>query len=195
MHTSEYSKTITMQLSGINKTESISMFQFFSSKVLKLVPMITMDFSQANLTFDDDICLHRTKAAKPKIYLKLINTFLKEFKSVSEDFLLAYAFGWKAIAGTETSDGLALSGDYFNPELTFNKIEERYLKTVNQIEFALPPNHSYLFDKFAKLARVVQAEHLKNYFVHLHITPGLIEDYNKLVQTIVDEAKKSHGKH
>ena len=69
------------------------MFQFFSSKVLKLVPMITMDFSQANLTFDDDICLHRTKADKPKIYLKLINTFLKEFKSVSEDFLLAYAFG------------------------------------------------------------------------------------------------------
>ena len=55
---------------------------------------------------------------------------------------------------------------------------------MNRIEFALPPNHSEVFSKAENIAKMIKSERLKDYMVHLHITPGLIEDYTPLVENI-----------
>jgi hypothetical protein len=37
-------------------------------------------------------------------------------------------------------------------------------------------------------------EDLRRFLVHLHITPGLIEDYQELIKTIINQANKENGK-
>lgn len=86
--------------------------------------------------------------------------------------------------GATTSDCLALSGDYFNPQVKHKDLEHRYLKTVNKIEFALPPNHLKIFETLQKFIELSSECNSQHYFVHLHITPGLVEDYSNIVKLI-----------
>ena len=134
-----------MNIVQVSKIKSISMFSYFAAREIKVVPFFGLDFSQANLTFDDDIWLHRTKENKPKIYLDLLRKLTNAIRFFSTDYWISYAFGCKANANSSTSDCLALSGDYFNPHICIQDIENRYKATVNKIEFALPPNHSTVF--------------------------------------------------
>ena len=75
MYDKEYSKTFSLTLVGFKKVESMSVFKVLSNRKMKIIPFFGLDYSQANLTFDDDICLHRTKEDKPKVYLKIMEIF------------------------------------------------------------------------------------------------------------------------
>lgn len=194
MHSEEYSKTISFSITDMKRFQSIPVFKILSNRDMKIIPIFGLDFSQANLTFDDDICLHRTKEDKPKIYLKLMESFAKIMKPICVDYCIPYVFGCKATPGTPTTDCMALSGDNSRPEIKFEDIKKFYVKTVNKIEFALPPNHCEIFNKAEMLARIAKQEGLRNPFVHLHITPGLIEDYQALVKNICARADNSYGK-
>lgn len=119
----DYNKTLTWDIIGLQKIESISIFRYLSSKNMRILPIFGLDFSQANLTFDDDICLHRTKEDKPKVYLKILSKFFSVFYPICTDYSIPYAFGWKAMPGTSTSDWLALSGDYFKPEVKMKNLK------------------------------------------------------------------------
>lgn len=134
-----------MKIARFYKVKLISLFSYFASKEIRVLPFFGLDFSQANLTFDDDICLHRTKDDKPKIYLTLLSKLTDALKCCSTNYWISYAFGCKARTLSHTSDWLALSGDYFNPHINLEDIENRYKTTVNKVEFALPPNHSEIF--------------------------------------------------
>ena len=72
-----YAKTINLDIIGVRKIESVPIFQRLNSQMMKIIPVLGLDFSQANLTFDDDICLHRTKEDKPKIYMRIIDKFVE----------------------------------------------------------------------------------------------------------------------
>lgn len=194
MHSTEYSKSLDLNIVGLYRLSSIPVFRWISARNMKIVPVYGLDFSQANLTFDDDIWLHRTKEDKPKVYLKLLNKFTKAIAPLSAGYCFPYAFGWKAITGSTTSDWLALSGDYFSPQVHFEYLAQRYLKTVNKIEFALPPNHWAIFNKVEAFSKIAMKEDLRRFLVHLHITPGLIEDYQELIKTIINQANKENGK-
>lgn len=171
---SDYSKTLSMSIIGIYRVNSVSLFSYFAAKDVKLLPLFGLDFSQANLTFDDNICLHRTKEDKPKIYLKLLNKITEAINFWSTNYWLPYAFGCKAKPGAPTSNCLALSGDYFEPQINAEMIEQRYKTTVNKIEFSLPPNHWEIFEKTNKLNKMIKDEKLDLFMLHFHITPGLI---------------------
>ena len=84
---------------------------------MKIIPFFGLDYSQANLTFDDDICLHRTKEDKPKVYLKIMEIFNDFMDPLLPGYWIPYAFGCKAMPGAQTSDLLALSGNYFHPDV------------------------------------------------------------------------------
>ena len=99
-----FNKAMQMKVVAAFKKPSMSVFNFFSRTGLKVMPILGLDFSQANLTFDDDICLHRTKVDKPKVYLKIIQKFIEAIKPISNDFTLPYVFGCKPMPGTQTSD-------------------------------------------------------------------------------------------
>lgn len=69
-----------MTICKFYKVKLISIFSYFASKDIKILPFFGLDYSQANLTFDDDICLHRTREDKPKIYLSLLNKLTEALK-------------------------------------------------------------------------------------------------------------------
>ena len=163
-----------MDIVNLYRVNSVSLFSYFASKDAKVLPLFGLDFSHANLTFDDNICLHRTKEDKPKVYLKLLSKISEAIRFFSTNYWIPYAFGWKAKPGSPTSDWLALSGDYFEPQVNLDAIENRYRTTVNKIEFSLPPNHSEIFSKANKLVKLSKEEKLDVFLLHFHITPGLI---------------------
>jgi len=41
---------------------------------------------------------------------------------------------------------------------------------------------------------MIKIERLKDFMVHIHITPGLIEDYSELVQNIAKRAENIRSK-
>lgn len=87
---------------------------------------------------------------------------------------------------------MALSGDYFNPFVKHDDLKTRYLKTVNKVEVSLPPNHCKIFETVSKFVDISSTSLSEHFFVHLHITPGLVEDYTELIKCIestpVDQA-------
>lgn len=70
-----FEKVLKFSLIGFKKVESMSVFKILSQREMKIIPFFGLDYSQANLTFDDNICLHRTKEDKPKVYLKIMEIF------------------------------------------------------------------------------------------------------------------------
>ncbi len=86
MNDNNYSKAFDFAIVGFKKVESMSVFKVLSQREMKIIPFYGLDFSQANLTFDDDICLHRTKEDKPKIYLKIMEVFNKFMGPMFPDY-------------------------------------------------------------------------------------------------------------
>ena len=63
----------------IQSESYISLLEFFDISHIQVVPMIAIDFSLANLTFNDDQCLHSTKIEKQNDYRDIV-------KAISESF-------------------------------------------------------------------------------------------------------------
>jgi hypothetical protein len=51
---------------------ALSTFGFVQSGDLRVVPMIAIDFSLGNLTFEDNTCMHSTNPNKPNDYRDLL---------------------------------------------------------------------------------------------------------------------------
>lgn len=66
---------------------------------LKLVPVIAVDFSLANLTFDESCyCLHSLKVGQPNDYLDALRLVYRSYEKFSE-FMLPYGFGARTVSG------------------------------------------------------------------------------------------------
>lgn len=51
---SGYSKSLQMKIVSVSKKTTSSIFEYLKSGA-KIIPVLGLDFSQANLTFDDNI--------------------------------------------------------------------------------------------------------------------------------------------
>jgi len=69
-----------------------------------------------NLTFDENVCLHRTMIGKPNLYRDAVNTLTEIFKLISISQIISFGAGAKIIPKlTDTSKCFAFSKDLFNP--------------------------------------------------------------------------------
>jgi hypothetical protein len=83
--------------------------------VLEIVPIIGVDFSMSNLTFDDRKCIHSVNEDKDNEYRELMMTVSKAYKLISPTSLF-YGFGANSVAkNTEVSDLFSGTGDLLNP--------------------------------------------------------------------------------
>lgn len=64
---------------------------------LNIVPIIAVDYSLANLTFDErGYCLHSLKPGQPNDYIDVLKLVYESFQKFSE-FSLAFGFGARTV--------------------------------------------------------------------------------------------------
>ena len=83
---------------------------------LNIVPIIAVDYSLANLTFDESgYCLHSLKPGQPNDYLDVLRFVYDSFSKFSE-FSMAYGFGARTVQGDGPACNLfSMTGDFMNP--------------------------------------------------------------------------------
>ena len=104
---------------------------------LNIVPVVAVDFSLANLTFDESqYCIHTLKEGKPNDYMDCLKSVNKAFNYFSR-FILPIGFGARTIVTKKedpASNLFSMTGDFMDPFVENNKqlisCYEGTLKTV-----------------------------------------------------------------
>jgi hypothetical protein len=90
---------------------------FIVHKQLSIVPIVAVDFSLANLTFDDRKCIHTLKKGVQNDYIDALHSVYRAYRHFSP-FFCGYGFGGRLTGKHgKTSDCFAMNGDYFDPTL------------------------------------------------------------------------------
>ena len=82
----------------------ISVVSCIQSGDLRVVPIISIDFSMGNLTFSDDINLHSTNPDRPNDYRDLIKLIASSYANVTN--LPIFGFGAKTSKYSSKATGL-----------------------------------------------------------------------------------------
>lgn len=103
---------------------------------LNLVPIIAVDFSLANLTFDENqYCIHTLKPGAPNDYIVALRRIGKCFKYFSK-FMLSYGFGARTVQAGETPacNLFAMTGDVLDPfVLDDEELLNSYVGTIKSV--------------------------------------------------------------
>lgn len=92
-----------------------SFLDLIASQMLEIVPIISIDFSLSNLTFDERKCIHTVNEDNMNEYRDLLTAISKAFRQISPTSLF-YGFGANSVAKkTEVSDLFIGTGDMLNP--------------------------------------------------------------------------------
>ena len=120
--------------------------------MLEIVPIIGVDFSLSNLTFDDRKCIHSVNEDKINEYRELMDTVSKAYKRISPSSLF-YGFGANAVTKkTEVSDLFSGTGDLLNPVVMTDQLEREYYQCLRRVELNLPVNFAGLIEKGVQFA-------------------------------------------
>jgi len=156
----------------------------------KFIPIIAVDCSLGNLTFDSLKCMHHFDKIRPNYYieaLKAIESKITPFYSK----MFAYGFGAKIIPKkTKLSSCFSLNGNIFDPTLkNQEELVNSYIKTIKSVELCLPVNYTEVIKTAKELAQVelrnlkksyASTQHclptLSNYYVLYILTAGVLDD-------------------
>lgn len=113
-----------ISLKKIQCRRRTSFLNLVADQMLEIVPILGVDFSMANLTFDDRKCIHTVNEDKPNEYRDLLQAVSKSFKLISPSSLF-YGFGANTVSKvTEVSDLFAGTGDLLNPIVMTDTLEK-----------------------------------------------------------------------
>ncbi len=166
---------------------------------VKLVPIVAVDCSLGNLTFDNLKCMHHFDKIRPNLYIEALNAVeSRAFPFYSK--MLGYGFGAKIIPKkSRLSSCFALNGNIFDPAVkTRDDLVNSYIKTIKSVELCLPVNYSEVIKTAKGLARLELQEFnrryrysqhdlnssgtnavtsmLQNYYVLYILTAGVLDD-------------------
>jgi len=116
-------------------------------------PIIAIDFSLANLTFDAESCLHSTKTDKRNDYRDIIKLICKSYKGV----LNVPIFGFAAKTTKPSpypADFFPLSMQLKNPFISNVEphLDDVYSECLKKIELATPIKLARFFDFIKSLS-------------------------------------------
>lgn len=91
----------------------------YMKKSINIVPVMAVDFSLANLTFDENqYCTHTLKDGAPNDYIDCMKSVQKGFHHFYR-FMISYGFGARTMKygkkEIDTSNLFSLTGDYCDP--------------------------------------------------------------------------------
>jgi hypothetical protein len=89
---------------------------------INIVPIIAVDYSLANLTFDENCyCLHSLKPGQANNYLDTLRLTFRSYEKFA-DYMLAYGFGARTVAGDGPACNLlSMSGDFTKPYIEYEE--------------------------------------------------------------------------
>jgi len=88
-------------------------FDLIIKNGLNIVPIVAVDYSLANLTFDEkQYCIHTLKQGAPNDYVEVLKRVANSFKYFSK-FMLAYGNGARTVSGEGPAcDLFSMTGDF-----------------------------------------------------------------------------------
>jgi hypothetical protein len=107
---------------------------------LNLVPIIAVDYSLANLTFDENCyCIHTLKQGAPNDYVDCLKRICKSYKLFSK-FMLSYGFGARTVNGEGPACNLfSMTGDFMDPFVDGEEeLYKSYVGTIKSVKLGLP---------------------------------------------------------
>ena len=120
--------------------------------MMEVVPLIGIDYSMSNLTFDERKCIHSVNEDKPNEYRNLLSVVSKAYKLISPTSLF-YGFGANSVTKvTEVSDLFVGTGDLLNPIVMTDNLEKEYYKCLRRCELNAPVKFSRLIAKAVEFA-------------------------------------------
>ena len=160
--------------------------------MVEVVPLIGIDYSMSNLTFDERKCIHSVNEDKPNEYRDLLSAVSKEYKLIAPTSLF-YGFGANSVTKvTEVSDLFVGTGDLLNPIVMTDNLEKEYYKSLRRCELNAPVKFSKLIAKAVEFAehsvehfldedsfeekKYEEVGHSLTYFVVYIFATGLIDD-------------------
>ena len=124
--------------------------------MLEIIPMVGIDYSMSNLTFDERKCIHSVNEDNPNEYRDLMSCISKAYKQMSPSTLF-YGFGANSVPHlTEVSDLFSRTGDLLNPIVMTDHLEQAYYSCLKKIEINLPCHFSSVIAKAVEFANQAQ---------------------------------------
>ena len=132
-----------------------SFIDLYIKNCLNIVPIIAVDFSLANLTFDDkNPCLHTLKEGAPNDYIDCMKSVSKSFHYFSR-FTLPVGFGGRYLTnGSGPATNLfAMTGDFEDPFVdNINQLTDCYTGTIKNVQLTGPIIYKEVFKFVCDLA-------------------------------------------
>jgi hypothetical protein len=120
--------------------------------MLEIVPIVAVDFSMSNLTFDDRKCIHTVNEDNQNEYRDLISSVSRAFRQISSSTLF-YGFGANSVkTKTEVSDLFIGTGDLLNPVVMTDHLEQAYYQCLKKVELNLPVHIAKVVAKAVEFA-------------------------------------------
>jgi len=120
-------------------------------------PLIAIDFSLANLTFQADQCLHSSKLDKPNDYRDILQLICDSYSNNLNIPIFGYAAKTSKLA-PDQADLFPLSKDLRNPFISNNveAIDEAYSSCLKDIELSTPIKLNPLLNMIKRLGQIVR---------------------------------------
>ena len=103
----------------IQNCNIMPLFSFMDYKIhrdINIVPIVAIDYSLTNLTFDNENkCIHTLKPGVRNDYISVISAVERAYKNISK-FAMGYGMGAKIVKKYgQTSDCFSMTGNIFSP--------------------------------------------------------------------------------
>jgi hypothetical protein len=131
---------------------ALSTMGLIQSGDLRVVPVIAIDFSLANLTFEDNTCMHSTNPNKPNDYRDLLQMFTQSYANVLNLPIFGYGAKTSPLAA-KNSPLFPLSRSIRNP-FTPNQtvmLDQMYSDCLSMLELAVPVNLTPMLQFFKQI--------------------------------------------
>jgi hypothetical protein len=172
-----------------------SFIDLYMKKSINIVPIIGIDFSLANLTFDENqYCNHTLKPGQPNDYVDCMKSVQETFDAFSR-CMLGYGFGARTVLHKDgpTCNLFSLNGDFTNPFIyTQDDLISSYSNTLKNVKLALPVLYSSLLKMVCDLAEKEMLHediaNVKNYYILTILMAGMVDDFKDTLNQMLRAA-------
>ena len=136
----DQTKQFNIQCSAITKQLQRPVISMMKETGMRILPLYGLDMSLGNLTFDDNICLHRAKVGTPNLYRDAVRDIHTAIQYLTSSGIISYGCSAKMKTGDgPTLDQFPIS--YSTPMFEdYDTWQDSYNSLIKSIEFALPAN-------------------------------------------------------
>lgn len=163
---------------------------------LNLVPIVAIDFSLSNLTFDENqYCIHTLKPGVPNDYVDALRRIARCYRYFSK-YMLAYGFGARTcdIKEGPACNLFSMTGDFMDPFVgTEEELVNSYSGTLKSVKLALPVLFKDIVKFVCDLAQMEygtasDVKQIRNYYVLVLLMAGVIDDLQDSLNEILRAA-------